>query len=58
MGKYGEYVYVAPDADTVVVRLGRDWGVNNVAWLAIFRYVATSLSAGPDEGGHRRPGRR
>ena len=26
MGKYGQYIYVAPDADAVVVRLGRDWG--------------------------------
>ena len=47
MGKYGQYVYVAPDADTVVVRLGRDWGVNNVAWLAIFRDVADQLEHGP-----------
>jgi CubicO group peptidase (beta-lactamase class C family) len=25
MGNYGQYVYVAPDADTVIVRLGRGW---------------------------------
>jgi CubicO group peptidase (beta-lactamase class C family) len=43
MGKYGQYIYVAPDADTVVVRLGRGWGVNNVAWLATFRDVADQL---------------
>src|SRR4029453_3647698 len=34
LGKYGQYVYVAPDADTVVVRLGSSWGVNHVAWWA------------------------
>ena len=26
LGKYGQYIYVAPDADTVVVRLGRGGG--------------------------------
>ena len=43
MGKYGQYIYVAPDADTVVVRVGRDWGVDNVTWLAAFRDVADQL---------------
>jgi CubicO group peptidase (beta-lactamase class C family) len=43
MGKYGQYVYVAPDADAVVVRLGRDWGVGNVTWLATFRDIADQL---------------
>ena len=42
-GKYGQYIYVAPDADTVVVRFGRDWGVDNVTWLAAFRDVADQL---------------
>jgi CubicO group peptidase (beta-lactamase class C family) len=43
MGKYGQYIYIAPDADTVVVRVGRDWGVDNIAWLAVFRDVADQL---------------
>ena len=43
MGKYGQFIYVAPDADTVVVRFGRDWGVDNVTWLAAFRDVADQL---------------
>ena len=42
-GKYGQYVYVAPDADAVVVRLGRDWGNANVSWLATFRDIADQL---------------
>jgi CubicO group peptidase (beta-lactamase class C family) len=37
MGKYGQYIYVAPDADAVVVRLGSSSGVGNVTWLATFR---------------------
>ena len=43
MGKYGQYVYVAPDANAVVVRLGRNSGVGNVTWLAILREVADQL---------------
>ena len=29
LGNYGQYIYVAPDADAVIVRNGRDWGVDN-----------------------------
>jgi CubicO group peptidase (beta-lactamase class C family) len=47
MGKYGQYVYVAPDADAVIVRLGRDWGVGNVTWLATLRDVADQLVRRP-----------
>jgi CubicO group peptidase (beta-lactamase class C family) len=44
LGKYGQYVYVAPDADTVIVRFGSDWGVGNVIWLATFREIADKLA--------------
>ena len=43
-GKYGQYIYIAPDADVVVVRFGRDWGVGNVTWLATFRDIADQLA--------------
>ena len=43
LGKYGQYIYVAPDADTVVVRLGRDSGVGSSTWLATFRDIADQL---------------
>jgi CubicO group peptidase (beta-lactamase class C family) len=46
LGKYGQYIYVAPDADAVVVRFGRDWGVGNVTWLATFRDIVDQLSQG------------
>jgi CubicO group peptidase (beta-lactamase class C family) len=40
LGNYGQYIYVAPDADAdadaVIVRVGRDWGVDNHSWLATF----------------------
>jgi CubicO group peptidase (beta-lactamase class C family) len=47
LGKYGQYIYVAPDADAVVVRFGRDWGVGNITWLATFRDVADQLARRP-----------
>ena len=43
MGNFGQYIYVAPDAGTVIVRNGRDWGVDNDAWLSVFREVADQL---------------
>ncbi len=47
LGKYGQYIYVAPDADAVVVRLGRDWGVGDVTWLATFRDLVDQLERRP-----------
>jgi CubicO group peptidase (beta-lactamase class C family) len=47
MGKYGQYIYIAPDADTVIVRLGRNSGVENVTWLATLRDVADQLKRRP-----------
>ncbi|HEX5936972.1 MAG TPA: serine hydrolase [Actinomycetota bacterium] len=43
LGNLGQYVYVARDADAVIVRLGRDWGVENDAWLDSFREIADRL---------------
>ena len=45
LGNFGQYVYVAPDADAVIVRLGRDWGVENDTWIATFRDIADRLAA-------------
>ena len=47
LGKYGQYIYVAPDANAVVVRFGRDWGVGNITWLATFRDVVDQLERLP-----------
>jgi CubicO group peptidase (beta-lactamase class C family) len=46
-GKYGQYIYVAPDADAVVVRLGRDSGVGKITWLATFRELVDQLGHRP-----------
>ncbi len=47
LGKYGQYIYVAPDADAVIVRLGSDWGVENTTWLATLRDIADQLKSPP-----------
>jgi hypothetical protein len=36
---------VAPDADTVIVRLGRGWGVDNPTWLATFRGITDGCAS-------------
>lgn len=46
-GNYGQYIYVDPLADAVIVRLGGDWGVGNENWLAVFRDVIDQLAGSP-----------
>jgi CubicO group peptidase (beta-lactamase class C family) len=46
LGNFGQYIYVAPDSGTVIVRSGRDWGVENDTWLAVFRDLADRLKQG------------
>jgi len=43
LGNFGQYIYIAPDSGTVIVRNGRDWGVDNDTWLATFRELADEL---------------
>lgn len=45
-GNYGQYIYVAPRADTVIVRTGSDWGTDNPAWLSLFRDLTDQVSHG------------
>jgi len=44
LGNLGQYIYVAPDADVVIVRTGGDWGTENDAWLSLLREVADQLA--------------
>jgi CubicO group peptidase (beta-lactamase class C family) len=46
LGNLGQYIYVAPDAATVIVRFGSDWGVSNGTWLETFRGIADQLAEG------------
>ena len=47
LGNFGQYIYVARDADAVIVRNGSDWGVDNDEWLATFRAIADRLAGTP-----------
>jgi CubicO group peptidase (beta-lactamase class C family) len=47
LGNFGQYIYVAPDADAIIVRNGRDWGVDNDTWLETFRAMADRLAETP-----------
>jgi CubicO group peptidase (beta-lactamase class C family) len=40
LGNLGQYIYVAPDTGTVIVRTASDWGIDNDAWLDLLRDVA------------------
>ena len=43
-GDYGQYIYIAPAADVVLVRTGGDWGTDNPRWLALFRSLTDQLT--------------
>jgi CubicO group peptidase (beta-lactamase class C family) len=43
-GQYGQYVYVAPWADVVIVRLGDEVGGDPVAWNDVFREIARVIA--------------
>jgi CubicO group peptidase (beta-lactamase class C family) len=43
LGNFGQYIYVAPDAGAVIVRNGRDWGVDNDTWVDVMRDLADQL---------------
>ncbi|HEX6580114.1 MAG TPA: hypothetical protein VF195_04510 [Actinomycetota bacterium] len=44
LGNLGQYPYVAPDADAVIVRNGSDWNIDNDTWLGTFREIADQLA--------------
>lgn len=43
LGNLGQYIYVAPDTGTVIVRTGSDWGIENDAWLDVLQDVADQM---------------
>ena len=45
LGNFGQYLYVAPDADAVIVRNGSAWGVDDDTWVATLRELADRLGA-------------
>jgi CubicO group peptidase (beta-lactamase class C family) len=44
LGNLGQYIYVAPDANAVLVRLGWGRGIDNLDWLATLRAAADRMT--------------
>ena len=43
-GKYGQYIYVAPERDLVIVRLGKEEGERGYGyWIELFEELVTKL---------------
>jgi CubicO group peptidase (beta-lactamase class C family) len=42
-GNYGQFIYVVPDKDLVIVRFGEDWGYNR--WPELLRSIADKAPA-------------
>ncbi|GAA4288350.1 serine hydrolase [Georgenia daeguensis] len=45
-GNHGQYVYVDPATDVVIVRLGSGYGIDPDAWVEVLRAVADDVGAG------------
>ena len=44
MGNLGQYIFVSPRSNLVVVRNGTRHGVGDFTWLGIFHHLANHLS--------------
>ena len=44
IGRWGQFIYVAPKAHVVIVRTGRDFGIDIIQWSQVFQYIADSVS--------------
>jgi len=40
IGMYGQFIFVAPREQVVIVRTGRDFGIEPFSWFQLFRYIA------------------
>jgi CubicO group peptidase (beta-lactamase class C family) len=49
LGLHGQYIYVAPEQDTVIVRLGKDFG--DIAWPPLLGRIARMNAAAPAASG-------
>jgi hypothetical protein len=45
MGLYGQFIFVSPRAQVVIVRTGRDFGIEPLSWPQVFHYIADHVSS-------------
>ncbi len=43
LGNHGQFVFVAPDADLIIVRLGERYGIRSFEWFDVFTDLADTL---------------
>jgi len=49
-GKYGQYIYIAPEKDLVTVRLGKEKGDQGYDyWIELFEDLSTKLDTSAQE---------
>ena len=49
-GKYGQYIYIAPGKDLVIVRLGKERGEQGYGyWIDLLEDLSTKLDASAKE---------
>ncbi|HSU89220.1 MAG TPA: serine hydrolase, partial [Terriglobia bacterium] len=46
IGRWGQFIFVAPKANVVIVRTGSDFGIDIVQWSQVFQYIADAVSRG------------
>jgi CubicO group peptidase (beta-lactamase class C family) len=47
LGNHGQFVFVAPAQDLVIVRFGREYGMESFEWFDLFTTLADGLATGP-----------
>ena len=46
IGRWGQFIFVAPKTNVVIVRTGGSFGVDQLQWVQVFQCIATSVSSG------------
>ena len=48
VGKYGQYLFISPPTQVVIVRTAKAWGLDWVVWPRVFQYIADQIGRRPD----------
>ena len=50
VGAYGQFIYISPQADLVIVRNGEEDGIHYEEWLQLFYQFASAINKRPTQG--------